>query len=465
MCLRVADVLEVDPERTPDVILHHRDVAEKSLPYWHKDRFITIAIENNEVVFHATPTEAYLHKAIEDTANQIEAEIGLCYSLIADKPLNYIKPSHSLKHNWTLKPKLQRDIKPIEESYEYIEGTFRPNTSKILELLAGTSLYNEPILAVRELLQNAFDATKEQMAYRRLINSMSEEEAALLRRQYKVQLVLEQDGKDYWLSCTDNGVGMTKDIITRYFLVSGASRRHQIADLERRCRQAGFELERTGQFGIGVLSFFMIAEKVIIYTKRSQETGDNDLNGHEFQINGLQEFGELRKRNKSTVGTEVRLLLRPDIIEAEEGIDNWTRKLLNMLEHVLVKIPCAFSFASKITPHANWQLQPGWCYKQDYFAEKLREDFEKKIETDRLVIDTLLPADEQEAMHKAEAARQAIRKKIIADFGQRLRWHVHEGTLPNNLGYFRLHLPYFALEEGNSIAYMHIERKDQQLHV
>jgi hypothetical protein len=37
--LRVADVMEFDPERTPDVIIAHREIAPKSRVYWHKDRF------------------------------------------------------------------------------------------------------------------------------------------------------------------------------------------------------------------------------------------------------------------------------------------------------------------------------------------------------------------------------------------------------------------------------------------
>lgn len=35
--LRVADILENDPERTPDVILRHRTIMASSQPYWQKD--------------------------------------------------------------------------------------------------------------------------------------------------------------------------------------------------------------------------------------------------------------------------------------------------------------------------------------------------------------------------------------------------------------------------------------------
>jgi hypothetical protein len=32
--LRVADILDVDPERTPPVLFHYRDIASKSVIYW-----------------------------------------------------------------------------------------------------------------------------------------------------------------------------------------------------------------------------------------------------------------------------------------------------------------------------------------------------------------------------------------------------------------------------------------------
>jgi len=59
-------------------------------------------------------------------------------------------------------------VRPYKDAYVYIEGSFRPNTEKLLELLAGTALYEEPLAAVRELLQNAFDAVRERIAYERL---------------------------------------------------------------------------------------------------------------------------------------------------------------------------------------------------------------------------------------------------------------------------------------------------------
>ena len=54
---------------------------------------------------------------------------------------------------------------PRDNAYEFIEGAFRPNTAKLLQILSGTNLYRSELDAIRELLQNAFDAVKETIAY------------------------------------------------------------------------------------------------------------------------------------------------------------------------------------------------------------------------------------------------------------------------------------------------------------
>ena len=45
-------------------------------------------------------------------------------------------------------------------TFEYIDGAFRPDNRRILGLLAGTQLYETPLAALRELLQNALTPSK-----------------------------------------------------------------------------------------------------------------------------------------------------------------------------------------------------------------------------------------------------------------------------------------------------------------
>lgn len=79
--LRIADVLEFDPERTPDVILRHRDISSDSLIYWWKDHYISMVQEGNRLILSARPPKAYIHRAIEMTADQVDDELRLCRTL------------------------------------------------------------------------------------------------------------------------------------------------------------------------------------------------------------------------------------------------------------------------------------------------------------------------------------------------------------------------------------------------
>ncbi len=192
-------------------------------------------------------------------------------------PWTYVGPDgHTLKgYEWTVNPVVKRDIEPKNGAYVYIQGAFRPNTAKILDLLGGHQLYGNTIWAFRELLQNAFDAVKEQIAWE-LINNWElfdkhldpAERLEQLGRMMAIDISLVREKDGLWLVCKDQGVGMTKEIIEQYFLQSGVSKRHEIKELERECRRKGFYLGRTGQFGIGVLSYFMLAEKIVITTRR-----------------------------------------------------------------------------------------------------------------------------------------------------------------------------------------------------
>jgi hypothetical protein len=84
LVLRMADILEFDPERTPDIILRHRDVSPASQIYWWKDKELTLKLTDRRVVITARPSCAWIHKAIEETMDAIDAEMALCRKIADD---------------------------------------------------------------------------------------------------------------------------------------------------------------------------------------------------------------------------------------------------------------------------------------------------------------------------------------------------------------------------------------------
>jgi len=458
--LRIADVLELDPERTPSVILRHRDIRPSSLIYWWKDAAISIKQEVGNLSVYARPQDARIHRAVEITVDQINTELLTCRKLadvthFENCPASVAK----LPHRWELPSAVTDDIRPRDNSYEYIDGSFRPDTRKLLQLLSGVELYGTEMVAVRELLQNAFDAVREQIAYERLAsaNAAGKSVGEQLAELNRVELRLEFSADGTWLLCKDTGVGMTKSIIRDHLLVSGVGARHDVLELERKCDRAGFSLGRTGQFGIGVLSYFMIADQVVIRTKRSPLPGDSEADGWQFETEGVGSFGELRSDRNITKGTEVKLHLKT----RKNALDPATlyKELLTYVKDTILRIPCQLSLASNAEGCQPLELRPGFTRSRDDLSAiivgrtNLRDG-----SSDNTPLELLST--------KKRLERQAGEKywgQVRTECHRHLQFDREEGDIPGGLGHYRIHLPYFKFPEGASLAFLRPVKKNQQI--
>ncbi|CAA7616742.1 hypothetical protein MTBLM5_20209 [Magnetospirillum sp. LM-5] len=161
--LRVADVLEISPERVPPVIRDHRAISAGSRTYWAKDLVSAVSCADGEIRLTATPDSARLHHAIMQTIEQIDLELRQAHHHADMKHLVTDIRAGAERYAWPWPPKVIEDIHPRGD-YVYINGSFRPDVPKMLSILAGTALYGDPFAAIRELLQNAFDAVRWRIA-------------------------------------------------------------------------------------------------------------------------------------------------------------------------------------------------------------------------------------------------------------------------------------------------------------
>lgn len=461
--LRMADILEFDPERTPEVILRHRNISKQSLIFWWKDHQISLKLEDKRLVFSARPPNAQLHRALETTANEIDEELRLCRALADETHFQQCPGLEAQQpHRWDLLPSLHRDIVPKENSYVYIDGSFRPDTQKVLQLLSGVELYRTPMIAVRELLQNAFDAIKEQIAYERLAKSNSADPSLLknLSKLHHVKLTLEKRSDGFWLICKDDGIGMTKTIIRDHFLISGSSKRHDVLSLERKCKAKGFTLGRTGQFGIGVLSFFMLGSQVKLKTLRSQSPGDAEGHGWSFETRGIGSFGELRKIPMSNQGSEIALQLKPE--EIRKGPLEFFAELRAYLVKTIALVPCQFEFNSMIPGCEVFSLNPGWARNKKFFTKQLvgtissgNGGFRKRPPSHLLSLSSRNEFDQED--RNWEDIRSEIKEV--------LRWETIKGERPAGFGSYRIHLPYFELPDGISLGFLRVQKTRRKIYI
>lgn len=460
--LRVADILEFDPERTPEVVFQHRDVSPESAIYWWKDHEITAKLDRNRLVIYARPTTATIQRAIEQMMDEIEAELRLVRRL-ADETHFDRCPGLTQKtcHRWDLLPYTYRDIRPRTGTYEYMDGGFRPNTNRLLQLLGSSQLYSTPLVAVREMLQNAFDAVRQQIAYERLARRDPADPAwnESLGERHLVSLRLEGRETGTWLVCRDTGIGMTKEIVRDRFLVSGARADSGVIGLERRCREAGFELGRTGEFGIGVLSYFMLGDHVTLETRRSQAAGDDDGTGWRFDTSGVGTFGELRRQDNALVGTTVALRLT---VSHDSDWATWWSAVITYVRETIAFAPCRVEVESALEGGIRWETRPGWTTDSADIVGLIRAQIEQFASgrRDASASDLMTARAREELLRRHEEHDAVVNEAMSA-----LHWIVEGGLLPDGAGQYRLHLPYFRLRGGTTLGYLRVTGKDPDLTV
>ncbi len=373
--LRLADVLEFSPERTPEVILKQRSVNPSSRIFWYKDHSITFTLDYASGIpnLSARTSNAAIHHAVLQTAEWVDTELALCSTLNQEGAFSTgnLIGDQRFAYKWPWSARLHTDVKEADDSFVYIQGAFRPDSLRVLDLLSGTALYSQPIIALRELMQNSLDAVREQIAYERLQQSDPLDSSLLdsLSRIHRIKLVLSKEDDYYWLRCIDDGTGMTRSQIEKSLLVSGSSVRGDLHQLERRAKQKGFHVGRTGKFGIGVLSYFMIADKMVVSTRRSQESNDSDGTGWTFEIDGIGSFGQLYKLSRAVRGTEISLRLRNDVIEGDASA--WFVEATNFLIDQIRHSPCQIEFHDDSSSSPTLSIGPGWTKDHTPYAEEI----------------------------------------------------------------------------------------------
>jgi len=217
-------------------------------------------------------------------------------------------------------------------------------------------------------------------------------------------------------------------------------------------------LGRTGQFGIGVLSYFMIADRIVISTKRSQEPGDGDGTGWRFETAGVGSFGELRRNQNLTPGTLVQLHLRDDVVGPQPG--EWFKSLANFIKKTLQHIPCKFELSTTLPATPTLSYSPGWCRKQEDFENDLLNEIrsERHGSQNKTPVALLSSTGRQ----KIEAEKKRI-EMLRSEVREYLRWKVLEGEILDGAGRFRIHLPYFDLLGNASLAFFRITERDRNL--
>lgn len=265
LLLRVADIVDFSAARAPTILLREKLIrSQVSRDHWDvKNEGISYTFDKttaNETVvrYSAYFQNPKLYFLFQDYLDEVDAELFLYNQFRATKnPANKLLSPIALKAD--------RDgIRYDSTRFEPITGLlFSLDQKRILELLMGIKLYKEPFACLRELYQNALDATRCMLA--------AEGSTAAGR----IEFGLQTDSSVDYLFCRDNGVGMTRDIVSRFLLKVGNSY-YQSKEYQRLAASWNDTFTPVSQFGVGILSCFMIGTRMEIISKPVPGLHDDD---------------------------------------------------------------------------------------------------------------------------------------------------------------------------------------------
>lgn len=183
---------------------------------------------------------------------------------------------------------------------------FQTEAKQLLHLMIH-SLYSNREIFLRELVSNASDAA-DKLRFEAVSNGDLYEGDAEL----KIRISFDKEAKT--LTISDNGIGMSRDEVIENLGTIAKSGTAQF--MQKLSGDQKKDAQLIGQFGVGFYSAFIVADKVVVTTRRA---GAPATEGVRWECSGDAEFS-IETVEKASRGMTVELHLKDDALEFA---DNW----------------------------------------------------------------------------------------------------------------------------------------------
>lgn len=286
--LRLADILDIDSNRTPFNLYQLISPAGVSKEEWDQ-HFI---ISNNQkikkdpktglktIYFTGQCENPHTHRKILTYIDWVANEITNCTQLA-----NTMSSQYNLLYDTT--PEVQ--IQAI--GYSFSDYKMKLDYKAISALLMGEKIYGDKSLGLRELIQNSIDSC-------RIRQEVANSNLQIGAEKYvpKIKIIINEAKNEVVIK--DNGTGMSLEIIKKHFLNIGVS---YYTSKDFKLRDLAYK--PIGNFGIGFLSCFMLSDDVKVIT-RHYKSADRYL----IHLEKNDEYTSLSKVEDHTLeGTEIIL--------------------------------------------------------------------------------------------------------------------------------------------------------------
>jgi hypothetical protein len=371
--LRVADATHIDSRRAPAFLRALRKPHGTGDDHWAFQQKLGTPEVRDERIFYTAGSPFRLDEApawwlCRDVLEMIDGELRHVDALLADtgRPRLAVRSVAGIDD-----PSRLTSFIPTE-GWKPVDTRVRiTDVPALVQRLGGEQLYGEdPVVPLRELIQNASDAVRA----RRLLEGRPDSWGEIIVR-------LGSDASGHWLEVEDTGIGMSAGVVTGPLLDFGNTywgsslMRYESPGLWAK----GFT--PTGRYGIGFFSVFMWGQRVRVSTRRPEEAlGDTRV--LEFST-GLAARPILRAAMEEEYirdgGTRVRVWLKTEPKHAggllwREAEDSWS--LARLCAWLCPALDVNLSVEEKgrrkrVIKASDWLVMPG--------ADLLRRIYEPKL--------------------------------------------------------------------------------------
>ena len=316
--LKIGDNLDIDARRAPYSLLKLLKIKGYSETEWKKhspiNNYEKIELKDNcfHIFFTGRCNNQFIYRNVMEHLIWLEKTCSEINSLVA----HYNAP-----YKFVLNKTIRIDIKTI--SFEATDLHFSLDYSSVLKLLMGEQIYGEKKAGLRELLQNSIDA----------IMVMCEKLSDKMTSNYQPTIWIEMNKEKNIISVCDNGTGMSKAILEKYFFNIGKS-----YYTSNDYKKLNLNYSAIGHFGIGFLACFMLSSNVRMET---QAVGQKPI---VIEFEKTSQFVTKLKNPTCSFdeghGTRIHLSYNeiiPTIFKDEKELADYVKKLL-FINEINVKI-------------------------------------------------------------------------------------------------------------------------------
>lgn len=244
---------------------------------------------------------------------------------------------------------------------------FQTEVRQLLQLMIH-SLYSNKEIFLRELISNASDAA-DKLRFEAIANP------DLLTEDTELRISVEYDADAGLLAVVDNGIGMSRDELVENL---GTIARSGTAEfLNQMTGDQQQDARLIGQFGVGFYSAFIVADKVVVESRRA---GLAATEGVRWESDGQGEF-TVENVELETRGTRVELTLKEGETEFADGIrlENLIHKYSDHIAFPVALAAAEGEDESKVVNSATalWTRPRGDISDEEYreFYKHLSHDF------------------------------------------------------------------------------------------